>query len=125
VIALFDSNALYWALFDPKVLKPSFIEQSQTGQLETYISLATVWEFELKHAKGKLRLPIGWLDQARKDGFVLTDIKVEDIQTSTRLPFHHRDPFDRLLVAQAKRLKAHLVTRDHLLGQYGIPIVEA
>jgi PIN domain nuclease of toxin-antitoxin system len=78
-----------------------------------------VWEIEIKRALGKLRTEsdlVAALDTAQID---LVPITAGDAVTAARLPAHHRDPFDRMLVAQAARLDATIVSRDAVFDRYG------
>ncbi|MGJ3241368.1 MAG: type II toxin-antitoxin system VapC family toxin [Opitutales bacterium] len=122
---LLDTHILIWSQGAPKFLSSEVLGLLNNPGHSVLFSHASIWELELKRAKGNLKMPNDWLARLEKNGFVQVPITLPDIQTSTRLPFFHRDPFDRLLIAQAQRLKADLVTRDHLLGQYGIRVIEA
>jgi PIN domain nuclease of toxin-antitoxin system len=88
-----------------------------------YLSAATAWELSLKQAAGKLRLrtPVG----AMLDTFRLLELPVaiRHVDRAALLPLHHRDPFDRILVAQALVEDLILVTADDQLMQYGVPVL--
>lgn len=76
------------------------------------VSMASVWEVAIKEATGKLRPPEDFADTALAEGFELLPIAVEHARAAGALPLHHRDPFDRMLVAQAGLERLTLVTRD-------------
>ncbi len=83
------------------------------AQSEIVVSTASVWELVLKNAKGKLPLPDGAIDeQLETQGFILLPILPRHVEASRRLNFLHADPFDRLLIAQAKDEALTLLTRD-------------
>ena len=85
------------------------------------VSAASIWEAEIKAALGKLVIAGGdLLAEARAAGFELLDITADDAVAAARLPAHHGDPFDRMLVAMAQRRALTLVTRDPRLGSYGV-----
>ena len=88
-----------------------------------FFSAASVWELELKAARGKLELPEDWIEVARGRGLVELAVSASHARTSAHLPWHHRDPFDRLLVAQAQEHGLRIATRDPILGAYGVPIL--
>lgn len=88
-------------------------------------SAASIWEIEIKRALGKLRVPEDLGDRCDRSGLDRLGISFEHAQTAGRLPPHHRDPFDRMLVAQARVEGLTLVTSDAALGAYDVPILEA
>ena len=90
---------------------------------DIYVSSATIWEIEVKRATGKLRAPedpIALVDDA---GFDRLPITFEHAVEAGRLPLHHRDPFDRMLVAQARLENLTLATSDESIARYGIPLL--
>lgn len=89
-----------------------------------FFSAASAWELELKAAKGKLTLPDDWLAAADATGFIELPVSAAEAGRSARLPSHHADPFDRVLVAQAEGHGLAIATRDPLIRPYGVPIVE-
>jgi PIN domain nuclease of toxin-antitoxin system len=122
---LLDSHVLLWALHDPDRLRAEAVGVIRDPRRAVFFSAASVWEVELKAAKGKLRLPDDWLAAAEAAGFLHLAISARQAQASARLPWHHADPFDRLLVAQARDLELAIATRDPLIPPYGVPVVDA
>ena len=92
---------------------------------EASVSAATPWELDLEQATGKLRLPHSIWDRLEEDGFSLLLIELPDTLAAARLPMHHRDPFDRMIIAQALARGLTIVTRDHAFASYGVPILRA
>lgn len=88
------------------------------------VSVASLWEITIKAGLGRLKLNLTVPDLVRRqvigNGFELLQILPEHLQAVLGLPFHHRDPFDRLLVAQATTESAVLLSRDDHLDAYGI-----
>ncbi|HVX41717.1 MAG TPA: type II toxin-antitoxin system VapC family toxin [Gemmatimonadaceae bacterium] len=121
---LLDSHALLWALHDPHRLRRDALEAIQDPANTVFFSAASAWELEIKCARGKLRLPTGWLAAAERTGFVHMAVRAEEARASAHLPWHHADPFDRLLVAQARAHSLTLATRDHEMVPYGVAILE-
>jgi PIN domain nuclease of toxin-antitoxin system len=78
---------------------------------------------ELKAAKGKLTLPEDWLVAAQATGFLELPVTAVHARASARLPWHHADPFDRMLVAQAAEHGLAIATRDPLILPYGVATV--
>lgn len=89
------------------------------------MSAASIWELEIKRLKGKLVAPSDIVDRVEELGFRLVDLTADHALEAARLPPHHRDPFDRFLVAQAQAEAATLVTDDELLDAYDVPTLRA
>lgn len=89
------------------------------------VSAATVWEIEIKRALGKLEAPSGLVAALEPAGFGSLPIIGADAEVAGNLPRHHGDPFDRMLVAQATRLDAVVVSRDGIFRRYGVESVTA
>ena len=122
---LLDSNALYWVLMSPEKLTPQARKALMTPGTVRFFSVASVWELEIKRAKGKLALPETWLDMVFSLGLVELRIESRDAAASARLPWHHADPFDRMLIAQAKQHGLTLVSRDSVFANYQVSLLKA
>ena len=122
---LLDSHALLWALHNPERLRADAVAAIRDSKRAVYFSAASAWELEVKAAKGKLVLPSSWLGVAEETGFLHVAVTATVAQTSARLPWHHSDPFDRLLIAQALELGLHVVTRDAVFRAYGVAVIDA
>jgi PIN domain nuclease of toxin-antitoxin system len=120
---LLDSHALLWALHDPSRLTAEGREAIASPQHAVYFSAASAWELELKAAKGKLTLPPDWLAAAESLGFVELPVTAADARASAQLPWKHADPFDRVLVAQARERGLRVATRDPMIGAYEVPVL--
>lgn len=122
---LVDSNAFLWLLDDDRRLKRDVATLLDGRRTPISLSVASVWEIEIKHASGKLRLDFDILEKAREFEFPILDITAGDAVMAAHLPTFHRDPFDRMIVAQAKSRGLTLITSDTILLKYGIPILWA
>jgi len=121
---LLDSHTLIWALHDPARMRPEAVEVIRDPGRAVFFSAASAWELELKAARGKLTLPDRWLSVAEEIGFLHLPVTAAEARASAHLPWHHTDPFDRLLVAQAREHGLTIATRDALLPPYGVPILQ-
>ena len=121
---LLDSHALLWALHAPNRMRSAAVAEIRDTRQAVYFSAASAWELEIKAAKGKLNLPQDWLRVAESTGFLHVPITASVAQASARLPWHHTDPFDRLLVAQAIEHGLRIATRDAVFGAYGVSVLE-
>ncbi len=122
---LLDSHALLWALAAPEKLSVAAAREIANPARVVYFSPASVWELELKQARGKLELPEQWTEAMGRAGFLELAITSAHAVAAGRLPWHHQDPFDRMLVAQAQEHGLRLVSRDRIAAAYGIPLLEA
>ncbi|MGA2169709.1 MAG: type II toxin-antitoxin system VapC family toxin [Terracidiphilus sp.] len=120
---LLDTHAFLWVLNVPEVL-PALVQSIVKDRSVTLlISIATPWEMAIKVASGKLDAA-DILDDfegaATRGGFAVLETTVRQVIRGGRLPFHHRDPFDRLLAAQASDLRVPLLGRDKVFDSYGV-----
>lgn len=120
---LLDSHALLWALHDPGRLLPEAAAAIRDPARGVFFSAASVWELELKAATGKLDLPDAWLEGVEKTGFLELPVTAAEARESAHLPRHHKDPFDRVLIAQARRHGLEIATRDPRISAYDVTIM--
>lgn len=121
---LLDTNAvLWWEEASPKLGggTRAVIRASQT----VYVSAASAWEAEIKRALGKLTFAGDVGDMITANSFIELPVRVRHATAMRLLEQHHRDPFDRMLVAQALLEECTLVTADRHLARYGVPILNA
>jgi len=122
---LLDTHVLLWWLDDHPDLSPRAKSVIADGKNLFFVSAAVIWEIRIRHALGKLEIPANFRKVSDQQGFELLDITVDHAYAVGDLPSHHRDPFDRMLVAQAKLESLTLVTRDLRLKKYKIPLINA
>ncbi len=121
---LVDAHAVVWAVDDPSKLSPPALTALQAPANDLLISAATIWELAIKVGLKKLTLSQPyrqWMNQALADlGASVLPITVEYADVQAGLPPHHRDPFDRLAIAQAVVENVPIVSADPLLDPYGV-----
>ncbi|HEY7062377.1 MAG TPA: type II toxin-antitoxin system VapC family toxin [Chloroflexota bacterium] len=124
---LLDTNALLWWLADSERLGPAARRSIADPTNAIYVSAASAWEIAIKIGLGKLNVPANattWLPAAlAANRFTSLPIEVEHALAVEQLPPHHKDPFDRLLIAQARIEGLTILTGDHNLEQYEVPII--
>ena len=124
---LLDTHAFIWWDSDDARLSAKALAACHSAEHSLHLSLATVWEMQIKMQLGKLkmRLPLAEVlrDQRQRNGLVLETVALEDILLLETLPPLHRDPFDRLLVSQAMRGGVHLVSHDPEISRYPAPVL--
>jgi PIN domain nuclease of toxin-antitoxin system len=121
---LIDSHVALWWLSDDTQLGPNSRDHLRTAD-EVRFSAVTPWELGIKRSLGKLSYPDGLAESLTAAGFSELRISAAHAEVATALPMHHRDPFDRMLVAQAQLESLALVTADGALGPYDIARLDA
>lgn len=122
--ALLDTQAFLWFVLDDPQLSLTarqFIEDSSN---RLYLSPASFWEIAIKISIGKYSLPIPFQTfvetQLRSNAISILPIELSHADLITKMPFHHRDPFDRLLISQALAEDLTIITSDALFDLYGV-----
>jgi PIN domain nuclease of toxin-antitoxin system len=122
---LLDTHVFLWAIDDSPNLSPAARAAILDGRNVVYVSAATAWEISIKRAIGKLRTPEGdYLEELKLHRFTPLSITTEHALAVEELPHHHKDPFDRMLVAQAQEEHLTIITRDQRLNLYDVKVVE-
>ena len=116
---LLDTHILLWWFAADRHLS-SAARIAITGSDRRYVSAATAWEINIKVALGKLEFQGNIEEQIALNQFVPLSVTVAHAVAPGKLPSHHRDPFDRMLVAQAMAESLTLVTHDAHLARYGV-----
>ncbi len=120
---LLDTHALLWHYEDSAELSPSAKSVINNPQNRVFISAASIWEAAIKFSLGKLRLeaPIRHIVEGYvRTGATLLSMTPDHALATAALPWLHRDPFDRMLIAQGQHEGLTLITRDDLIRQYDV-----
>lgn len=120
---LLDTHVLLWWLSDSPRLTDTMRSLIRSEENELYVSMATLWEIRIKEGLGKLVIPADFRDDVAEQGILELSVSGEDLDLLATLPMHHRDPFDRLLVAQAIQKSLTIVTADSRISLYGVATV--
>lgn len=125
--ALLDTHAFIWWTVDPLRLGPEAKRLCFDPASQLVLSVASVWEMQIKVLLGKLTLhkPLRQMlaDQVQQNGLEVLPVKLEHVLRLDSLPSLHKDPFDRLLVAQALVEGWELISHDNAVSQYPVPVV--
>jgi PIN domain nuclease of toxin-antitoxin system len=119
---LLDTQAFLWWVTDDRRLS----KRARTAIAATpcVVSIASCWEMAIKVSIGKLTVPLAVdrfvQEQLEINGFSLLPVSLEAAAAVADMPFHHRDPFDRLLAAQARRERIAIVSADRVFTKYGV-----
>lgn len=119
---LLDSNVVVWLDQKPGRLSAAVVEKIESAP-QVFLSAVTAWELGIKQSLGGLTLLHPVSEMVRSHNMTELPVTIQHGEAVRNLPLHHRDPFDRLLVAQAMTEGLILVTGDRLLLRYGIPIL--
>lgn len=123
---LLDTHAVIWFITDNPNLPAALKKVIEDDSNKCYVSLATHWEMSIKYSLDRLELS-GTLDNIfeiiEASGFEILPITVSHILTTATLAYHHRDPFDRMLIGQAIYEGMKLMTKDSLFGSYEVEIL--
>lgn len=117
-----DTHALLWWLSDDPALSETARELIAEPAAEPLVSAATVWEIAIKRSLGKLQVPDDLPSRITEEGFAWLPVSADHAWEVRGLPLHHRDPFDRVLIAQARVERVPLVSRDPRFGSYGVDV---
>jgi len=122
---LLDTHALIWFINGDEALSLHAKKIIQASGIINYVSIASLWRIAIKISLGKLELKTPFAEinnQIRLNSFQTLPISFNDTLTVSTLPFHHRDPFDRILVAQAVNNNSQLLTKDAAFDNYNVSI---
>lgn len=123
-----DAHALLWWLGDDPRLSSAAKDAIATAE-RPLIGAGTLIEIAVKKSLGKLELDDDWLERTEDDGFQVLDVSLAHTRRLQQLPFisvagkSHRDPFDRLLVAQAQVERIPVISRDPMVAAYGVAVI--
>ncbi len=121
---LLDSQALLlWTRSKSEGLPPAVRELLRDPTTETLVSVASVWELAIKFETGKLEVPEGYFDLLLASGLAFLRITEAHGLAAARLPQHHRDPFDRMVIAQAQAEHIPLVGGDRMFSEYDVRVI--
>ncbi len=122
---LLDTHVVLWALVQPDLLRDDVRVLITDPAHAVHVSAATVWEIEIKRAVGKLSAPDGFAAECADRGFDGLPIDLVHAARAGRLPPHHSDPFDRMLIAQAIEDDLVLVSDDRAFDAYDVRAIAA
>lgn len=121
---LLDTHTFLWFISNPQNLSDIAITTLENPQNDIFLSIVSLWEMAIKVSKNKLTLsqPLDTFipQQLQDNDFNILNISPQHTFTVAKLPFHHRDPFDRLLIAQSNVNNIPIVGRDKIFDDYGI-----
>lgn len=115
---LLDTHIFLWALSNTDKLSSETIKLIQNEDNIVFVSVATLWELQIKKSLGKIKLPKLFEESIPQYGYEILNVNLNHVSKLNNLPMIHRDPFDRMLIAQAKAEHLSLVTKDQDILKY-------
>ena len=123
---ILDTYILLWFLSGDKKLSQKQKSIITDVQNTKFVSIATIWEVALKANNGKLDLDVSlkkFVESVYENNFQIIDIQISHIYHLSKLPFHHNDPFDRIIIAQAMIKNYSLITNDTQIKKYKVKVI--
>ncbi len=122
---LLDTHVLLWWLSDDTCLSENAKKIISNPANEIYISAATVWEISIKRALGKLVAPLDLDKIVEEEGFIPLPISLFHGEQAGLLPDFHKDPFDRMLIAQSQSEGLEIISSDKQIEKYSVRVIKA
>lgn len=120
---LLDTNALIWTLVRRERIPPIAIDAIEDEANDVFVSVVSAWEIEIKTAKGGLGTPTDLQDALAAQSFEPLAVAMRHAYAVESLPRHHRDPFDRMIIAQAHLEDMTIVTSDNEIRRYPVAVL--
>lgn len=124
---LLDTHTFLWWDNEPERLSPTVLDLCRDPQNTLLLSVASAWEIQVKAQLGKLELNRSLAEIIRDQRVVnqlrVLSVRLKHVLSLQELPLHHRDPFDRLLIAQSRVEKAMMLSRDPLFAPYDLDVI--
>lgn len=118
---LIDTHILLWYITGDIRIKADTRDKIESNNNLVFVSNASLWEIAIKQSIGKLNLNVSLselFDFLKKKGFEILEYDINDLETLQTLPFHHQDPFDRIIIAQVKTKFLEIITNDTMVMKY-------
>lgn len=122
---LIDTQVFIWLMEDNRKVSPEIRTLLQDPSINVFISIASIWEIVIKQAKGRLKIPKDIEKSIDELEFRVLPIEIFHVLGLRKLPNYHKDPFDRILISQAKVEKLTLISSDKKIWQYDLPLIKA
>lgn len=123
---LLDTHTLIWFIEGSDQLSQKARQEIETENTNNFVSIASLWEIAIKVSLGKIELKTSFHqinNKLSENGFEILPLTFEDTLIISTLPFHHRDPFDRIIIAQAMTNKMTIISKDGQFSLYGAKVV--
>lgn len=120
---LLDTHILLWWLSEPERLSKAQYDLISYKETQALVSAGSIWEMRIKESLGKIEIPSDIISIIKEEAFQFLAVSEEHADYISRLPIHHKDQFDRIIIAQAKIEDLTLVSSDKIFLKYDIEII--
>ena len=120
---ILDTHIFLWSLSEPEKISPKKTFELKTLANTIYVSSISIAEIMIKSSINKLDIPFDPIKMVEKSGFKFLDFNANDAVLLKDLPFHHKDPFDRMLIAQSLANKFHIMSDDRKFKLYDCKLI--
>ncbi len=123
---LVDTHAIIWFITDNNRLSPNARKAIESPENICFVSIATFWEIGIKSSLGRLNLNTTLeriFEIIEDSGFRLLPVSIKHILNNSKLEFHHHDPFDRIIIAQAQCEQLSLISKDEKFSNYNVSLI--
>jgi len=121
---IIDTHIFLWAISEPEKLNKEYKQALETLSNTIYVSSVSITELMIKSSVGKIEIAFNPIEIAQESGFELLDFSSEDALLLKDMPFHHKDPFDRMLISQAINRKFRLMSDDSKFQEYDCKLIK-
>jgi PIN domain nuclease of toxin-antitoxin system len=122
---LLDTHTVVWVITEPERVAPEALGLIESSENEVFVSVVSPWELAIKLSRRRIELPQVFYETLRDGQFSLLPVTIRHTEAIVALPHHHRDPFDRMLIAQAQVEGLTLVTSDREIRRYPVSLLPA
>lgn len=122
---LLDTHVFIWAMEGSKRLKKDIKNEISNSKNKIFVSVVTIWEISIKRSLKKLKTPFDIEASIKKTDLQIIPIQITHALAVEKLPLHHKDPFDRILISQAKVENLTLITSDQKIWKYNLKLLKA
>lgn len=120
---LIDSHILLWIFADPNKLKNKHIDLIENPAVDVIVSNASLWELHIKASLGKLTIPENFFQEMKSNLISILPVHSPHLKTLLHLPFHHGDPFDRMIISQALSENIPIISYDQTFTGYPVELL--
>lgn len=120
---IIDTHIFLWAISEPEKLNKNHKQAIETLANTIYVSSVSITELMIKSSIGKIKIDFDPIEIAQESGFELLDFSSEDALLLKEMPFHHKDPFDRMLISQAMNRKFRIISDNSKFKEYDCRLV--
>lgn len=120
---ILDTHVLLWWLGTPNKLSEKAIRIISEENIEIFLSTASLWEIEIKREIGKLKVPKNFIEETTNQAILELPILGSHVKKLSTLPKHHKDPFDRMIIAQALEEDLVIISSDPAIQKYSAKVI--